>query len=829
MRKQGCRRTWQIPFKGEWMACVYPCCLSYFHVFSSSPSRTLPPFERPAGGCRRRPSVSEAARRHAPVHPLKTRLVLSSVSFAVLCFFLLSLVVLPFAVSSLRVTGRRSVCSLDGLPRIRSRPPAPARTHAHSRGFLSSFRSFSEGRRQRDREDRHEKSAQSPDRERRRKSGESSQAPQPSACARIEGKSSSTFNCETAGAAGFFFWWGREWAEQQPERGSSLWVWPLSLWPSSRFRRNRFFSFSSCVHLGAPLFLLPQLELLSSGSSAFQGVLPFRSRSSSSAPVSANLASSLLPRPRSPGSLCFSSPPFHGLRLHSSLSRLTTSSAPPCPSLPSASSGSPAPPSLRSSPSFISLSAGERAQRLSPASPSRLWGAGKGRAQQKKGPTRAGPSQATKNAALKKKGDKLGKAGDKEKDKKDKEKDKKDKKDKKEERRRPRRQTDKALTEEDMFSELTKEDLATRDLPHGLIPPLHWELYKMFGRIGDPRWPYTAEPATCKIFIERLFKGYGLRPSINEDEFRRRLEREWNFLAPTGSCSEFLHFDDLCRKAWLLVRDLKIREEEEEKRRRRALETGTQPENPRLRKFSLLPDEDIPRLTLHRRVNKEINQQGVHPAVLDVLWDFFSEGKPELTRAQASARFEVLVGGLPPEASSEDGESEESKTAGEEENEREAARDELDEYLEVMIRKRKEKERRRLLPPLTAERFLEVFQDKVEAAMEAYNEEAYWAYHRQVLASRRALSEAFAQNAAFRQQRRRFCRASNMLFSDIWRSMLHARNRDQVAELSRPTADSSVWTLSTDEPAAKADPLPAFAENIKKAAKEMHTWRTAFR
>lgn len=400
---------------------------------------------------------------------------------------------------------------------------------------------------------------------------------------------------------------------------------------------------------------------------------------------------------------------------------------------------------------------------------------------------------------------------------------------KKEEKRKPRKQTSKTFAEEDLFSELTKDDLVTRDLPHGLIPPLHWELYKMFGRIGDPRWPYSADSATCKIFVERLFKGYGLRRSITEDEFRTRVEREWTFLAPTGSCAEFLHFDDLCRKCWLLVRDLKIREEEEERRRRRALETGTQPENPRLRKFSLLPDEDIPRLTLHRRVNKEINQQGVHPAVLDVLWDFFSEGKPELTRAQTTARFEVLVGGLPP-AANEGEEPEDRETdTGEEQSEgekNEAVRDELDLFLEAVIRKRKEKERRRLLGPLTADRFLEVFQDKVEAAMDAYNEDRYWAYHREVMASRKAVADAFAQNAAFRQQRRRFCRASNMLFSDVWRSVLHARNRDHVAEISRPTPESSIWELSGSD---KKIPHPAVDTKLKNLAKEMRHWRTVFR
>ncbi|PFH38306.1 hypothetical protein BESB_006470 [Besnoitia besnoiti] len=479
------------------------------------------------------------------------------------------------------------------------------------------------------------------------------------------------------------------------------------------------------------------------------------------------------------------------------------------------------------SPAFVSAYASFSAFALRRPRPraasSRLCGAGKGRAQQKKGPTRAGPSGAAKVA--KKAPQVLGRAAEK--------REARRKQKEQEEKRKPKKHVAKKHPEDDMFSELTKEDLVTRDLPHGLIPPLQWELYKMFGRVGDPRWPYTAESATCKIFIERLFKGYGLRPSINEDEFRKRLEREWFFLAPAGDCAEFLHFDELSRKCWLLVRGLKIREEEEELRRRRAIETGAKPENPRLRKFSLLPSEDIPRLTLHRRVNKEINQQGVHPAVLDILWEFFSEGKPDLTREQARARFETLAGGLPTEETPEDdGEAEETEEEAQETAEtaegEATERDPLDMYLESLLRKRREKERRRLLRPLTASRFLEVFQDKVEAAMENYDEAKYWDYHREVVASRAALAEAFAHNAAYRQQRRRFCRASNLLFSDIWRSVLHARNRDEVEEVARPTDESSVWQLAKTQTREKRNRSPTFSledKRLKKLAKGLrHPW-----
>ncbi|PHJ25202.1 transmembrane protein [Cystoisospora suis] len=430
-----------------------------------------------------------------------------------------------------------------------------------------------------------------------------------------------------------------------------------------------------------------------------------------------------------------------------------------------------------------------------------LWGAGKGRAQQKKGPTRAGasrPKGTDKKSATLKKGSKA-----------------EDKKKKKGEEKLqiPLKRTSSKggrQRQEDLFSELTKDNLDGRDLPHGLIPPLQWELYKTFGRLGNPNWPYTAEPATCKIFIERLFKGFGRRLSITENEFKKRIERDWNFLAPVNS-SEFEHFDGLCWKCWTVVRDLKIIEEEEfrrlrtEQRREAKKKDGEALLPARARKWSLPPPEDIPRLTMQRRVNKEINQQGVHPAVLHVLWRFFSDGNDELTREQASARFESLVisqNVAPPQEDQEgDDTSHSSPSEDPDEHETQASqqseenRDELDAYLEELIKRRKEKEAKRLLRPLTADRFVEIFQDEVEAAMESFDEDAYWAYHRGVMAERTELKEALARNAAFRQQRRRFARASDMLFKDIWRSVLRARNKDTLKEISRPTDVSSVWKV----------------------------------
>lgn len=129
----------------------------------------------------------------------------------------------------------------------------------------------------------------------------------------------------------------------------------------------------------------------------------------------------------------------------------------------------------------------------------------------------------------------------------------------------------------------------------------------------------------------------------------------------------------------------------------------------------------------------------------------------ELTREQASARFESLVisqnvappdkdqegddtsHSSPPENSDEH-ETQESQQSGED-------RDELDAYLEELIRKRKEKEAKRLLGPLTADRFVEIFQDEVEAKMESFDEDAYWTYHRGVMAERTELKEALARNA----------------------------------------------------------------------------------
>lgn len=129
----------------------------------------------------------------------------------------------------------------------------------------------------------------------------------------------------------------------------------------------------------------------------------------------------------------------------------------------------------------------------------------------------------------------------------------------------------------------------------------------------------------------------------------------------------------------------------------------------------------------------------------------------ELTREQASARFESLVPGKKETTDEKAQETAEERASeptlvGEHGHATQApqgeqCRDALDAYLEALIQKRKEKDAKRLIGPLTADRFVEAFQDEVEAAMDSFDEDAYWAYHRGVMAEREELKEALARNA----------------------------------------------------------------------------------
>ncbi|CDJ44524.1 hypothetical protein ETH_00033690 [Eimeria tenella] len=63
-----------------------------------------------------------------------------------------------------------------------------------------------------------------------------------------------------------------------------------------------------------------------------------------------------------------------------------------------------------------------------------------------------------------------------------------------------------AAAEED--PDISAANLSTKELPYDLVPPEVFEVYKAFGRLGDPFAPHASLPPSRRIFLDRLFKGF---------------------------------------------------------------------------------------------------------------------------------------------------------------------------------------------------------------------------------------------------------------------------------------------------------------------------------
>ncbi|KAL8430612.1 hypothetical protein ACSSS7_005831 [Eimeria intestinalis] len=131
------------------------------------------------------------------------------------------------------------------------------------------------------------------------------------------------------------------------------------------------------------------------------------------------------------------------------------------------------------------------------------------------------------------------------------------------------------------IQDIQDANLSARDLPYDLVPPEVFEVYKLFGRLGDPLNPGASLPPSRRLFIERLFKGYTRIEGLSEDQFRLRLEYDWRFLLPlprdplvpssvstrdtTGTLFEGLDLR-LC-KAWAAKREMPLKTEDSHSRR----------------------------------------------------------------------------------------------------------------------------------------------------------------------------------------------------------------------------------------------------------------------
>jgi len=177
--------------------------------------------------------------------------------------------------------------------------------------------------------------------------------------------------------------------------------------------------------------------------------------------------------------------------------------------------------------------------------------------------------------------------------------------------------------------QLTKEDLTGDFLPHGLIPPVRWEVIKLFGRLAFPVPPLAADSIRPREFVERLFKGKKpWDPVMTKDEFFRRVDNDWNFYFPSDG-EKFLNDGELVWQAYMAARDMEEVEEDE----------GLEEEGQRKIRF---PGQ-VPISDVMRWANKEINLQGVHPGALSAMWKFLSGGKESITRDEVIDKILLMV------------------------------------------------------------------------------------------------------------------------------------------------------------------------------------------
>ncbi|EUD65231.1 hypothetical protein C922_04360 [Plasmodium inui San Antonio 1] len=172
------------------------------------------------------------------------------------------------------------------------------------------------------------------------------------------------------------------------------------------------------------------------------------------------------------------------------------------------------------------------------------------------------------------------------------------------------------------------EFLKGMELPFGLIDPVKYELLKLIGRLGDPFRNLCSHALTPRLLIDSLFKN---QPELTFDEFCYRVEYRRRFLMPSYT-DVFMYEKELLWQQWIAVRNLK----------------EVSPETPesdheRVQKI-LEPDETTMPIVMVR-VNREISNQGVHPAILKMFFDFLNvEKRPDkLSRDYAFLKLESIM------------------------------------------------------------------------------------------------------------------------------------------------------------------------------------------
>ncbi|GAW79337.1 hypothetical protein, conserved [Plasmodium gonderi] len=166
------------------------------------------------------------------------------------------------------------------------------------------------------------------------------------------------------------------------------------------------------------------------------------------------------------------------------------------------------------------------------------------------------------------------------------------------------------------------------ELPFGLIDPVKYELLKLIGKLCDPFKNLCCHSLTPRLFIDKLFKN---RPEISYDDFCYRIEYKLRFLMPSYT-EMFKYEKELLWKQWIAVRNLK------------EVSPETPPDdNERVQK--ILKEDETTILIAMIRVNREINNQGIHPSILKMFFDFLNVEKCPLVlkRDNAFLKLETIM------------------------------------------------------------------------------------------------------------------------------------------------------------------------------------------
>ncbi|EDO06908.2 uncharacterized protein BBOV_IV005470 [Babesia bovis T2Bo] len=172
---------------------------------------------------------------------------------------------------------------------------------------------------------------------------------------------------------------------------------------------------------------------------------------------------------------------------------------------------------------------------------------------------------------------------------------------------------------------LEKSDLVGIDLPFGLVPPERYELWKLCGRVSDPLPPISSQSLTPKMFTQRLFRK---SEQLTRDEFYHNIDYKLRFLAP-GYGDIFFMDKVRCWRAWYLFRDY----------------TEGREDLPTYRSIHQIarPKGEVPLSEAMIAVNYEVHRQGVHPAVLDMFWEFFTDNPKLVRRDEVAAKLNWVV------------------------------------------------------------------------------------------------------------------------------------------------------------------------------------------